>query len=137
MNRQGLELVVLQVDQVDVLLRVVADRFARIVRLQSGVAERYQARVFVAHALDGARAQPPHQAGEAGFAADLRRPAVDVAAECHPGAVRQVVAPVWLALHHLDQDRHALVVILQALAAPVEQRLGLERAGVGAGDRHG
>ncbi len=134
LHRQGLELVVLQIDQVHELLRIIADAFGRVVRLQGGVAERHRARIIVAHPLDGARPQPPHQAGKAVFAADLRRPAVQVAAEGHTGAVRQVVTPELLSLHDLDQDRHALIVILQSLAAAVEQGLGLERAGIGAGD---
>ena len=48
--------------------------------------------------------------------------------------MRQVVTPEALALHHLDQDCHALVVILQAAAAPVKQRIGVQRGGIHPGD---
>ena len=103
----------------------------------AGMAERHQAGVIIAHPVHRARAQPPHQAHKAVFAADLRRPAVQVAAESHPGGVRQIVLPKALALNHLDQDRHALVVILQALGAPVEQGIWVENAGIDADDRLG
>ncbi len=49
----------------------------------------------------------------------------------------QEIIPNFFALHELDKDRHALVVILQALAAAVEQRIGIEDAGIDTLDGQG
>jgi hypothetical protein len=52
--------------------------------------------------------------------ADLRRPAVQVAAEGHTRPVRQEVASILLSLDELDQDGDALVVVHQAFVVPVK-----------------
>jgi len=51
--------------------------------------------------------------------------------------VRHQVSVISVAFDHLDQQRHALVVILQSLAAAVKQRVWVEHRGVDAGDGAG
>ncbi len=50
------------------------------------MAEGHQAGIIVAHAFDSAGAHTPHQPDKPVFPPDLRRPAVQVAAEGHPGS---------------------------------------------------
>ena len=57
----GLEAIFLHVDDVDVPLRILADGFRRRFRSQLRVAERDQARVIIADAIDGARAEAPDE----------------------------------------------------------------------------
>src|SRR3990170_6107200 len=101
------------------------------------MAEGHQAGVVVADALDRPRPQPPDQTGEAVFAADVGRPAVQVAAETHSCGKGEIVAAPSLTLDHLDESRHALVVVLESPTASIKKGVGPERAGVGAGDRPG
>jgi len=101
------------------------------------MAKRHQPGVVVTDTVNGAGAETPDQACKAIFLADLRRPAVEVTAEAYAGGMWQVVILKALALHHLDQDGHPFIIILQPLATPVKQGIGVQRAGIDLGDRTG
>ena len=137
MNGEGLEGIFFQVDQVDVLLRVAPD-VARIGgRAQEGMAERHETRKIVAHPVYRAGAHAPDQAHETVFTANIGRPTVQIAAECHPSRLGEKVTPVAFAFHHLDQDGHTLVIILETFAPAVEQRPGVHRGNVDLDDGAG
>ena len=55
-------------------------------------------------------------------------------AEGHAGSEGKIIPPELLPLHSLDNNRHTFVIILQFFTTAIEQRFGLERAGVGARD---
>jgi len=101
------------------------------------MAEGDEAREIITHAVNRARAQPPHQSDKTVFTANLRRPTIQVAAECHPGGVRHQVITILVAFHQLDEQRHAFIVIQQPLTAAVQQCVGVERGGVDLGNGPG
>ncbi len=101
---------------------------------QPGLARREQDGVVVAQAVDGARAEAGHEAHQAVFAADPRRPAELVVAERHAAERRQVVAAHLRAHHFLDHDPHLLVEVEQAALGAVLDGVGAEGARVHLGD---
>ena len=90
------------------------------------MAEGNETRIIVADAVNGARSQPPDQAHEAVLSAELRRPAVQIAAESNPGTMWHQIFTVLLPFDHLDEQRHPFVVIQQPFGTPVEQSVGVE-----------
>ncbi len=67
----------------------------------------------------------------------MRCPAVEVTAESHACASGKQILPEALPLHHLEEDAHPFVVILQPLGAPVEQSVGIQGGGIHQGDGAG
>ena len=133
-HRPCLELVGRQVDDIHVVLRVIADVLRAALRAQVRVAQRHHTGIVLAHALDRARAQPDHHAGEAVLAAQLRIPDEWVAAVGHAGRGREVQVAVALALHHLQQDRHPLVEVEDLLLLAIQQHVRIVDARIHARD---
>ncbi len=129
-DRQGAEGIGFQIDDIDQVLRILLDLLAARFRAQLRVGKRHHARIIIGHAIHRPRAQPGDQAQQPILTADARTPAERIAAEADPGYRREVVAAMALAFHLLDQDGHALVEVDQAHLGAVDQRIGVERAGV-------
>ena len=104
-----LEGVGLQVDDVDLLRRIVDDLLRRDVDAQPRLAGRDEHRIIVAHAVDGARAETGNRADEAVLALDPGGPAELVPAERDAGEGGEEVIPHAASDDSLDHDSHLLV----------------------------
>jgi hypothetical protein len=129
-RRDRTELVGFQVDYIQTLLRVTADGTQIGGRMQLRVTERNQARIIVCDLVYRPGTHPPHQAQKTVFLADLWRPAIQVAAEGNPCALREIITAILFPFNVLDQDGDALVIICQAILVAVHERIGVDAAGI-------
>ena len=127
---ESLQGILFEINQIDVLLGVLANLFDRIGRLQQRMAERHQARMIISERLHCARTQPPDQPQESILFADLRRPAIQVAAEGHTGCMRHEIFIKLLTFHELEQHGNAFIVFHQPLGVAIEQRIRVDAGGI-------
>ena len=128
-NRPGREGIVLEIDEVDLPLRVFGDLGAGL-GAQPGMAYGDHPGVVISHPVHGPGPQAEHEPDHAPGGIDPVRPCIQVFGKGDAGQAREEKFFVWRPRNALDEDRHLFVAFAEPAGPAVSYGIRVQGAGI-------